>query len=57
MKKVKRIMDLGRPNTITEAQALIGVVQYYKYMWLGWSHILSPLTEAASGPKVKNTLE
>ena len=25
-------------------------------MWPGWSHILDPLTEAASGPKVRKML-
>ena len=28
-KKVQGIMDIGRPATTTEAQALIGMVHYY----------------------------
>ena len=44
-------MDIGRPATTTEAQALIGMVHYYIDMWPRRSHVLAPLTEAASGPK------
>ena len=50
-KKVQGIMDIGQPVTTTEAQALIGMFQYYKYVWTRRSHILAPLVEAASGPK------
>ena len=34
-----------------EARALIDMFHYYRYMWSSWSHILSPLKEATSGPK------
>ena len=44
-------MDTGRPTTKTEELELIGMVQYYMDMWTRGSHILDPLTEAASGPK------
>ena len=50
-KKVQGIMDLGQPATTTEAQALIGMVQYYKDMWPRPAYILAPLTEAAIDPK------
>ena len=50
-KKVKVIMNIGRPATTTEARALIGMVQYYRDMWPRRSYILAPLKEAASGPK------
>ena len=56
-KKVQWIMDIGRPSTTTEARALIGMVQYYMDMWPRQSHVLTPLTEAASGPKVRKKLE
>ena len=52
--KVQGIMDFGRPSTTPEARALIGMVQSYRYMWPRWSYLLSPLTEAASSPKVRN---
>ena len=55
-KKVQGIMDIGRPSTTTEAQVLIGMVQYYRDMCSRWSHILSPLTEAYSGPKGRKIL-
>ena len=43
-KKVQGIMDLGQPATTTEARALIGMVQYYRYMWPRPSHVIAPLT-------------
>ena len=51
--KVQGIMDLGRPATTTENRALIGMVHFYRDMWRSWSHILAPLKEAASDPKVR----
>ena len=55
-KKVKGIMDIGRPATNTESRALICMVQYYRDMWPKISHVLAPLTEAASGPKGRKIL-
>jgi hypothetical protein len=52
-KKIQGIMDMQRPRTTTEARALVGMVQYYRDMWRRRSHILTPLTEASSGPKNK----
>ena len=49
-------MDLGRPATAIEARALICMVQYYKDMWPRRSHVMSPLIEAASGPKGRKIL-
>ena len=49
-------MDLGRPTKTTEARALIGMVQYCRDMWPRRSHVLSPPTEAASGPKYRKIL-
>ena len=49
-------MYLGRPATTNEARALIGMVQCYRDMWLRQSLILSPQTQAASGPKGKKVL-
>ena len=50
-KKVQVIMDIVRPSTTTESQALKGMVQYYRDIWNSHYHILAPLTEAASGLK------
>ena len=44
-------MDVGIPKTMTEELALIGMVQYYSYIWPIKSHMLAPLTEVDSGPK------
>ena len=49
-------MDIGRPDTNNEAQAIIGIFKYYRYMWPRRSHILAPLTEAADGPKGRKML-
>ena len=49
-------MYLDRPTTKTEARALIGMVQYYKYMWTVQYHILEPLTEAAADPKYRKLI-
>ena len=55
-------MDVGRPNTTTEMQALTFLVQYYSNMLLRRMHVLAPLTELLSkarGIKIllKNSLE
>ena len=55
-RKLKGNMDLGQPTTTTEAQSLIGMVQYYKYMLPRRSHILCPLIEAAVGSRGRNIL-
>ena len=49
--KVQGIMDLGRTTTTTEAQSLIGMVNYYRDMWPIRSHILAPMIETSSGIK------
>ena len=55
LKKVQWIMDIGQPATTTEAQALICMFQYYEDMWPRRSHIVPPLTEAASDPKYRKS--
>ena len=50
-------MDLRQPTNISEAQELIGMVQYYRDMWNKRSHALAPMTEAVSGTKGKKILE
>ena len=54
--KVQGIMDLWRPTTTTEVQALISMVHYYRDMWTRRSHILVPLTEEFSDPKSRKIL-
>ena len=55
-KKVQGIMVIGRPSTTTEARNLTGMVQIYRDMCPRQSHVLAPLTEAASGPKGRKIL-
>ena len=52
-KKVQAILDIQRPRTTTELRRLVGMVNYYRDLWQGFSHILGPLTEMASGKKIK----
>ena len=52
-KKTQGIIDIGRPTTTIEARTLIGMFQYYRDMWPSQSHLLAPLTEAASNHKGK----
>lgn len=52
-KKVQAILDIERPTTTTELRRLVGMVNYYRDLWKGRSHILGPLTELASGKKNK----
>ena len=51
MKILQGIVDIKRPTITTEAQALIGMVHYYKEIWSRQSPVLAPLTEADSSPK------
>ena len=50
-KKVKGIMDIGGTATTTEAQALIGMVQYHMDRWIRRSNVLASLIEETSGSK------
>ena len=50
-KKIKAIEAMKRPTTTTEVRRLIGMVQYYRDLWLRRSHILEPFTEISSGKK------
>ena len=56
LKKLQGIMDIGRTATTTDTRDIMGMVKYYRYLWTRRSHILAPLTEAASGPKGINIL-
>ena len=49
-------MDIGRPDTTTEAQELICMVHNYKEMCPMWSYILAPLTEVDSVPNGRKLL-
>ena len=44
-------MNIGIPTTTTEAQELISMIQYYRYMFPSQYHILDFLIEATSSRK------
>ena len=58
--KVQSIMNLNEPKTRKELRSFIGVVNYYRDMWIKRSHVLAPLAKLTSktvkwewGPKQK----
>ena len=56
MRIVKGIVDIRPPTTTTEAQRIIGIFQYYSYMWTRRYHILAPLIEADSSTKSRKII-
>ena len=48
-KKVQGVIYFVQPNTKTEVQGLINMVQYYRNLCPRLSHILAPLTEEVNG--------
>ena len=55
-KKVQGIMNIRKPDTTTESRLIIGMLQYYRDIWPRQSHVLDPLTEAASNHKSRKVL-
>jgi RNase H-like domain found in reverse transcriptase/Reverse transcriptase (RNA-dependent DNA polymerase) len=49
-KKVDAILLQERPQTLKQLRSFIGAVTYYRDMFRGRSHILSPLTELTKSP-------
>ncbi len=47
-KKVEAIMKIAEPKTKKELRAFIGIVNYYRDMWVRRSHILAPLAALTS---------
>ena len=50
-RKVQGIVDIILTTNKTEALAITGMVQYYRYMLSRWYHMSAPQTEAVSGSK------
>ena len=49
--KVQESMHIRIPNTTTDSLLLIGMPQYFLYMWPMWSHMLSPMIGVVNYPK------
>jgi len=46
--KVKAIMKIAEPKNRKELRSFIGVVNYYRDMWIRQSHVLAPLAAFTS---------
>ena len=46
--KVKAIVNIARPKNRKELRRFIGLVNYYRDMWVRRSHVLAPLTDLTS---------
>ena len=46
--KVQAIMNLNEPKNRKELRSFIGIVNYYRDMWLRRSHVLAPLSKLTS---------
>ncbi len=44
-KKVQTILALNLPNNVKELRHFLGMVQYYRDMWVRRSEMLAPLTD------------
>jgi len=47
-RKIAALMNMKAPKTKRQLRRLIGLVNYYRYMWKGRSHLMAPLTDRTS---------
>jgi len=50
-KKVEAILQIAEPRTKTELRRFIGMINFYRDMWIHRSDVMSPLSDATAGPK------
>ena len=50
-KKFDAILKLKPPSNAYEIRHLVGMVNYYRYMWPRRTHMLTPFTALSSGPR------
>ena len=46
--KVQAILKIDTPRNCRELRSLIGIINYYRYMWVKRSHVLAPLVGLTS---------
>ena len=44
-KKVNAIRDIATPKTVRDVRKFVGMVNYYRDMWIRRSYVLAPLTK------------
>jgi RNase H-like domain found in reverse transcriptase len=47
-KKVQAIIDIAEPRTRRKLRSFLGIVNYYRDMWIRRSHVLAPLASLTS---------
>jgi len=47
-RKIAALMNMNAPKTKCQHRRFIGLVNYYRYMWKGRSHLMAPLTDMTS---------
>jgi RNase H-like domain found in reverse transcriptase len=53
-KKVQAIMDIAEPCTRRKLRSFLGIVNYYRDMWIRRSHVLAPLASLTSTNAKRN---
>jgi hypothetical protein len=52
-KKVQAIMDIAEPCTRRKLHSFLGIVDYYRDMWIRRSHVLAPLVASLTSTNAK----
>jgi len=50
-RKIAALMNMKAPKTKRQLRQFIGMVNYYRYMWKGRSHLMAPLTDLTAKTK------